>query len=83
MKNRDTRSFEVLRDWVGRGGHLLSPSSSETLINLINAALDEQDKITRHRCAEIVTTKNTPTITTTEKMIMAWAHNAIMNSGEE
>ena len=78
MKDRNERSLAVLTAWK-KESYIPSMVDSRVLAKLkilINAALDEQDKMTRHRCAEVVAGINAD-----------WrikdAHDAIMNSGEE
>ena len=72
MKDRDTRSLEV----VNSSRIFLTKEHKAELQRLINAALDEQDKITRHRCAEAVN------ILALDHDVISAAHNAVMNSGE-
>jgi len=79
---RDTRSLEVIEDWEKVVGTLWHNKQTKAQLQcLINAALDEQDKITRHRCAEavsgVVFDYSLDSIRT-----INLAHDAVMNSGE-
>ena len=81
MKDRDTRSLEVINEWdkqtSGLPGHCTW--SKGTLQVLINAALDEQDKITRAKCSRAVAVLS---LTSKQEPSLSDIHSAILNSGE-
>ena len=71
--DRDSRSLKVIQDWNSRE-YKCEGQKAASLQCLINSALDEQDKITRHRCAEEVNK-----LALDHKTIVA-SHSAVMNA---
>ncbi len=53
MIDKDSRSLAVVLEW-GRTKYINKGQKEAALQVLINAALQEQDKLTRHACAEAV-----------------------------
>jgi len=70
---KNSRSLKVIQDWNSRE-YKNEGQKAASLQCLINSALDEQDKITRHRCAEAVNR-----LALDHKTILA-SHNAVMNA---
>ena len=53
MIDKDSRSLKVLTDWNSKKYNCESQKQASLQV-LINEALEEQDKLTRHACAEAV-----------------------------
>ena len=53
MEDKDSRSLKVLTDWNSKE-YNCEGQKAASLQCLINDALIEQDKLTRHACAEAV-----------------------------